>query len=121
MAIFINLIMAIFMFQNNKTKLVWKKNKTKTSLAGAQLGSTASADQYHYWREGEESVKAVWHTDTPPLETSAMQREDLLFHPPPLLTTHTHTHHKTTTRSLRLSRYSARPNKFPLLVSVVSQ
>lgn len=27
MAIFINLIMAIFMFQNNKTKLVWKKKK----------------------------------------------------------------------------------------------
>lgn len=48
MAVFINLIMAIFMFQNNKTKLVWKKKNKKTSLAGAQVGPTASADQYHY-------------------------------------------------------------------------
>lgn len=87
MAIVTDLIMAVFMSQSNKTARVEEK-KTSKWLAGAQCGPSAPANECLIFEwAGRESVKAVWHTDTPPPETSAMQREEFFFFL---------THHKTT-------------------------
>lgn len=93
MAIFTDLIMAIFMFQSNKTQLEWKKKNPNKMISRSTVWAHYAGQWVsHFWVSGKRACQgSVAHRHTPSRNKCNAKRRIFFFFL---------THHKTTTHSL---------------------